>query len=113
MAQKFSRKFYNSMTWKKLATNYRQEHFHICEECGAVGASEVHHVIELTPTNISDPLISLNPDNLKLLCHACHDKQHNRFATTNTNTNKQYVYDEQGHIIRVLHCPPAGDNNKT
>ena len=36
----------------------------------------VHHKIELTPENIDDPGITLNWDNLELLCRFCHSEVH-------------------------------------
>ena len=41
--------------------------------------TEVHHIIYLTPENVTDPEISLNQDNLLLLCNECHNKKHGRF----------------------------------
>ena len=42
-----------------------------CEECGG-RATEVHHAIPLTPENIDDPTVALNPALLHSLCHDCH-----------------------------------------
>lgn len=36
----------------------------------------VHHKTPLTPENIHDERITLNPDNLELLCRECHEKAH-------------------------------------
>jgi len=47
----------------------------ICEKCGAPG-TEVHHIIPLNETNVDDPSISLNPDNVMLLCKDCHEAIH-------------------------------------
>ena len=33
----------------------------------------MHHKIMLTPTNIDDPLVSLNHGNLQYVCKQCHD----------------------------------------
>ena len=53
----------------------------MCEECRkrgliVTGNLEAHHKIPLTRENINDPEISLNLDNLMLLCKPCHEKQH-------------------------------------
>ncbi len=45
-----------------------------------------HHKTELTEDNTNDPNISLNPDNVEIICHDCHNKEHRRFG------NKQNVY---------------------
>lgn len=72
MAKDFSRKFYNTQAWIKTAKAYKQSKFGLCEKCGQPG-EEVHHIIALTPDNINDPNISLNWDNLMLLCRSCHE----------------------------------------
>ena len=38
----------------------------------------VHHKTELTPDNIDDPNITLNWDNLELLCRFCHAEVHDQ-----------------------------------
>ncbi len=40
-----------------------------------------HHKIELNMMNVNDPSISLNLDNLMLVCHKCHNDIHNRFGS--------------------------------
>lgn len=55
-----------------------------CEYCGKpiVDTTDVtlHHVTELTPKNVHDINISLNPDNVIVVHHDCHNKIHNRFG---------------------------------
>ena len=72
MAKDFSKRFYNSSSWVTTRNAYARSKYGICEKCGAVG-EEVHHIIPLTPSNINDPNISLNWDNLMLLCRSCHE----------------------------------------
>ena len=58
----------------------------ICEHCGepitraydAIG----HHIIELNDRNVSDASISLNPENIMLVHHRCHNKIHQKLCTT-------------------------------
>ena len=38
--------------------------------------TEVHHKIHLTADNINDASVTLNWDNLELLCKECHDIAH-------------------------------------
>lgn len=38
----------------------------------------MHHKKHLTPKNINDPEITLNWDNLELLCLDCHQKEHDK-----------------------------------
>lgn len=62
-----------------------------CERCGGVG-EEVHHKIRLTVDNVSDTSVSLNQENLELLCKDCHNKEHKRFS-------KEKEFDEDGNFI--------------
>lgn len=53
----------------------------------------VHHKIELTPENIHDPDITLNFDNLQLLCRDCHAAVH--------KPEKRFKVDELGRVIPI------------
>lgn len=64
-----------------------------CEKCGAIG-TEVHHIIHLTPENVTDPSISLNQDNLLLLCNECHNNIHSRFEGASN-----YSFDDEENFI--------------
>ena len=84
-------RFYKSKAWlvaRNIKTSATQGK---CERCGAVG-EEVHHKIRLTVENVSDTSISLNQDNLELLCRDCHNKEHNRFT-------KEKEFDDEGNLI--------------
>ena len=72
MAKDFSKSFYNSTSWKKTRNAYFNEKYGLCELCNKAG-EEVHHIIPLSPSNINDPNITLNWDNLQLLCRSCHE----------------------------------------
>ena len=77
MAKEFAKRFYKSKAWKLCRDAYIQHRIvadgGLCEVCHKVPGYIVHHKIPLTPNNISDPNISLNPDNLQYDCKACHD----------------------------------------
>ena len=89
----------------KLARFYRSDDWHLaraikicsanglCEKCGAPG-KEVHHIIRLTINNVDNPSISLNQDNLILLCNDCHNKEHHRFGK-----KKVYKFDKDGNLV--------------
>lgn len=62
-----------------------------CERCGAVG-EEVHHKKYLTPENVKDKDISVNQDNLELLCKQCHNEEHGRFSS-------ELKFDDEGNLI--------------
>ena len=87
------RKFYKSDRWKVARAIKIASVNGLCEECGRVG-NEVHHIIHLTPDNVSDPTISVNQENLKLLCNECHNKVHGRFQG-----RAKYYFDEDGNIF--------------
>lgn len=56
----------------------------ICEHCGKPILHDyeciAHHVIEVTLNNLNDAAITLNPDNIKLVHHHCHNIIHDRFG---------------------------------
>lgn len=97
MAKDFAKVFYNSKAWIDCKNAYSKKALYLCERCGAPGL-EVHHKIRLTPENISDPSITLNFDNLELLCHTCHTKEHRRERRVRAD---RYIFDEEGHVIPV------------
>ena len=80
MSQDFSRKFYSSQAWNNCRTAYMNSVHHLCERCLSKGimkpAEIVHHKIELTPENISNPRITLAHKNLQAVCRECHAEIH-------------------------------------
>lgn len=89
------RRFYRSDHWKiaramKIAIVGGR-----CEKCGAIG-TEAHHIIHLTPENVTDPEVSLNQENLMLLCNECHNKEHGRFEGS-----REYAFDENGALLHT------------
>lgn len=81
--------FYKSKEWQKFIEGLKLERINkdgelLCEECGRpiVKAYDCigHHKIELNSENITDPTITLNPDNIMLVHHECHNKIHRRFG---------------------------------
>lgn len=77
--------FYNSKTWLIFRQDIITERGTICQECGKkIYESrdiQIHHTpIELTEDNYRDVNISLNPENVKLICSRCHNKAHGRFV---------------------------------
>ena len=63
----------------------------LCERCGAIG-QEVHHKKRLNIENAYDASVSINQDNLELLCKDCHNKEHKRFIST-------FEFDSNGDMI--------------
>ena len=97
MAKEWAKQFYNSGEWKVArGIALRRDHF-TCQYCEG-RAEEIHHIIELTPENINDPNIALNPDNLMSLCHNCHTKITQGSAG---DIQEGYIFDEDGMVIRI------------
>lgn len=55
-----------------------------CEHCHEPILRDIecigHHIQELTPVNVNDANISLNPKNILLVHHRCHNAIHDRFG---------------------------------
>lgn len=71
--------FYCRKDYLSLAQSCKVKSGGICARCGGVfdlNELRPHHKIELTLDNIDDTNITLNPDNIEVLCHACHNAVH-------------------------------------
>ena len=92
----FSREFYSSKRWAACREAYRAHVGHLCERCLKKGlivpGAIVHHKVYLTPENINDPSVTLNFDNLALLCREHHAEEHKRNI-------KRYSIDENGRVV--------------
>ena len=74
-------KFYTSKAWRELRAILLHERLSYCEECsGFFSQSELvaHHIKPITHENIHDANITLNSNNIKLLCAKCHNRIHER-----------------------------------
>lgn len=83
--------FYRSKEWRRLLTRLKQERLDadgniICEYCGKpiIKAYDMigHHRRELDEENVNDFNISLNPENIALVHHRCHNLIHNKLGYT-------------------------------
>lgn len=76
----FAQSFYKSRTWQETREAYAKSKGYLCENCLKKGLYNpgviVHHITEITPENISDPRVTLNWDNLRLVCRKCHAEEH-------------------------------------
>ena len=97
--------FYRSKEWEALTQTLRMERVNadgdlICAYCGKPIIKKYdcicHHKIYLTEENVNDALISLNPDNIELVHHGCHNKIH---------TERGF---ERKHIYIVYGSPLSG-----
>ena len=94
MAREFAEAFYRSKAWKQCRRSFFIAKHGICERCGGPGKI-VHHKIYLTPQNINDPNVTLNFDNLELLCQECHNEEHLGTGVTVHGLK----FDENGDLV--------------
>lgn len=73
--------FYSDPKWLKVRDSIRKRDKMTCQICGDFTAKyyEVDHIIELNWGNVKDWAIAYNPDNLQLLCHACHNRKTRKY----------------------------------
>lgn len=124
MAREFSKPFYNSKEWKKTREVILKRDNYICKHCG-MPAEEVHHIKHITPRNVYDLNITMNPDNLISLCKDCHFKVHKeeraqsvarsnkRRAHKRIINNDGTYFDDEGMLVKrkvyiVYGSPRAG-----
>lgn len=92
--QDFARKFYLSKAWRSTREYIYKRDIGLCVRCGKPGEI-VHHKIHLTPQNIDNPSITLNEDNLELLCRECHAVEHEGTAPT----AQGLMFDSEGNLV--------------
>ena len=94
-------KFYRSKAWTELVARLRLERAKddgslLCEHCGKPILRKYdcigHHDTELTEDNVDDVMVSLNPDNIKLVHFKCHNEIHERFGFGRPASVRQEVY---------------------
>jgi hypothetical protein len=76
--------FYASQEWVTLRLMLINERGNQCERCKKIVVRSKdligHHKIELTPENVRNRYISLDPDFIEIICFDCHNKEHKRFG---------------------------------
>ena len=75
-----------------------------CQKCSRP-AQEVHHKIHLSPENIWDIKVSLNPDNLISLCRDCHFEIHKQ---DKAEGKKKYDKGRNGDCAEGFHFDESG-----
>ena len=97
MAREFAETFYNSPAWKRTRMAYAASVGGLCERCKARGiiraGDTVHHKTHISQANINDPTITLDWNNLQLLCRDCHAAVH--------KLDKRYRVDDLGRVITI------------
>lgn len=94
--KEWAKHFYKSKAWRECRDAYFVSRHGLCERCGQPGKI-VHHKIYLTPENIDDPDVTLNWDNLELLCQTCHNAEHH----SGDILPEGLRFDENGDLVRV------------
>lgn len=91
----FATRFYSSKAWKQCRAAYMEKVGGLCEDCLKRGiftpAEIVHHIVEITPENITDPEITLSFSNLRAVCRECHATEHGARV-------RRYKLDELGRV---------------
>ena len=91
----YAKRLYKSKAWQRCRDNYMRSAGGLCERClkqGLVVPGEiVHHKIYISPDNVDNPAITLNPDNLELVCRDCHAQEH-------SGRVMRYKIDEIGRV---------------
>lgn len=95
--KEWAKSFYKGKAWRKCRHAYFVYRHGLCERCKGLGKI-VHHKIYLTPDNINDPNISLNFDNLELLCRTCHNREHHEKYSSIRDGLK---FDECGNLVKA------------
>ena len=82
--------FYRSREWERFRHILMQERTDpevgapICAHCGRPIVKPYdcigHHKTELTADNVEDASIALNPENVELVHHKCHNEIHERYS---------------------------------
>ena len=98
MAKEFAKQFYGSKAWKDVREYMLTKSYYCCEICvRSRNKLIVHHKIYLTPDNINDTNITLNTDNLQVVCKACHDNIHD-YCNRKTSA-PVCIFDKDGNVI--------------
>ena len=89
--------FYGTQAWKDCRRAYRKKVGGLCEMCLSEGKYNagyfVHHKTPLTAENVNDPEITMNFDNLMLLCRYHHAQVH--------GSPRRYKFDDLGRVIPI------------
>lgn len=103
----WARSFYHSKPWEQARDFVIGRDRGMCQRClreGRVNVGEiVHHKTPLTPQNIDDPSISLNPENLEYVCKECHEITHAELGEGVLNGRRpvesRVTFDEYGNVL--------------
>lgn len=124
MAKPFAERLYNSSAWRKVRDAAIVRDHGMCQYQGCCRpAEEVHHIIELTPSNVDDPKIALNLDNLMCVCRDCHFRIHRekileryRRKARKRILKDGFYFDDEGLLtpmkVHIVHGAPAAGKSR-
>jgi len=95
---------YHSERWRKLRQYVIDRDGGVCVYCGGRG-DIAHHKTWIDDTNVNDPSVVWNPDNLTCVCQTCHNRIHSTGKADSSATMDGYVFDDEGNLVYV------GNNN--
>lgn len=106
--KEYAKGFYQSAAWKRTRQTVIKRANGLCERCKAAGLYVpgviVHHKEYITPNNVHDASVTLDPANLEYLCEDCHNKEHK------AKPNTRYRFDSDGKLLppkeMVQQTPP-------
>lgn len=110
--------FYRSREWETLCKQIKQERVNedgqiICTYCGKpiVKAYDCicHHKTHLTEENVNDFTISLNPENIDLVHHRCHNYIHDKLGYSRREVFLVYGAPLSGKTTFVKNNMSEGD----
>ena len=104
MAREFAKSFYKYPEWARVREYVLMRDKYKCQKCGRP-ADEVHHKEHLSPENIWDVRITLNPMNLQSLCRDCHFAQH---IEDKAAGKKKYDKEKNGDCSEGFHFDENG-----
>lgn len=108
--------FYRSKEWESFRLVVINERLvngvNVCEYCGKPIVKPYdlilhHYKTYLTEENYRDATISLNPDNIQLIHHKCHNKIHDRFS----NVDRKAILRPQKQVYIVHGSPLSGKSS--
>ena len=91
----YAEKFYKSKRWQKVRQSYFVSQHGLCEKCQSPGKI-VHHIIHITQENINDSMVTMNHENLELLCQDCHNRHHHGTEST----REDVLFDDEGNLVK-------------
>lgn len=109
MAKDFARHLYRSRAWENVRQVVIDRAHGLCERCAEHGRLTpgyiVHHKVPLTPENVNDPSVALEPSMCMYVCKECHEEIHAELGVGNlhghVSEEPRVRFDEFGNVVRA------------